>query len=74
MNFLNIDEVPSWAKQWCYIFATLGFVVLITAILALLQAPKLGFAFAMFFFTVSLIQTATYFTLFWMCRSSLRNA
>ena len=71
---IDADTVPSWAKQWCYIFLVLAFVALLPAILGLFQVRRFGLAFTILFLLVSLIQATTYCTLFWMCRSSLRNA
>ena len=75
MDFLNIENVPRWAYSWCYFFATMGVIVLITGCLNLyLNASKLGPMITLLIFLAVMVDVATFFTLFWMCRSSLRNA
>jgi len=70
---MNIEYAPDWAFSWCYIFAILGVVALIYPILALLWVRGLGISLALLVAIAGLMLTATYFTLFWMCRSSLRD-
>jgi hypothetical protein len=72
--FEFLDDIPSWAYNWCYFFAFLGALQLLKLPLALLVLNRIGFV--LFFAVVLdvLINSATIFTLFWMCRSSLRNS
>jgi hypothetical protein len=72
--FEFLDDIPSWAYNWCYFFAFLGTLQLLKLPLALLVLNRIGFV--LFFAVVLdvLINSATIFTLFWMCRSSLRNS
>ena len=69
----GLDYIPSWAYTWCYIFAVFGIFALIRGVFALFLVRTLGVAVAAIAFVDALVQTATAFTLFWMCRSSLRG-
>ena len=70
---MNIDYVPNWAYSWCYIFAALGIVSLLKPVVALLMVKELGLPLTIVVATAGLMAAATNFTLFWMCRSSLRG-
>ena len=69
-----LDDIPSWAHNWCYLFAIIGALELLKIPLALLVINRIGMG--LFFIVVIdvLFFAATLFTLFWMCRSSLRNS
>ena len=74
MDFLDIEQVPSWAYSWCYFFATMGTLVLLSGIInVVMNSNSMGFALTMLIVFITLIQAATFFTLFWMCRGSLQH-
>jgi hypothetical protein len=73
MDF-DIEAVPAWAYNWCYYFAALGFVSILTGFFGLFVGKKLGAGLTLMYLAAALIQAATAMTLFWMCRSSLRSA
>jgi hypothetical protein len=70
-EFLN--DIPSWAYNWCYFFAFLGSLQLLKIPIALLLLNRIGFTLFLFVLAEVAINSATLFTLFWMCRSSLRK-
>jgi len=72
--FKFLDDIPSWAYNWCYFFAFLGALQLLKIPILLLVAGKIGFVLSLFVLADVLVNSATLFTLFWMCRSSLRNS
>ena len=72
MDF-GLDYVPSWAYSWCYIFAIVGFIALLKPLIAVFFAKSLGATLTIVVIIDALVQAATMFTLFWMCRSSLRG-
>jgi hypothetical protein len=67
-----MESKPAWAYNWCYFFAGMGIVSLITAVLGLTLYKKLETPLLVASLLATLIQAATAFTLFYMCRSSLR--
>jgi len=72
--FEFLDDIPSWAQNWCYFFAFLGALQLLKLPLAFLVLNRIGL---IVFYGVVLdviVNSATIFTLFWMCRSSLRKS
>jgi hypothetical protein len=68
----DLEAVPGWAYNWCYYFAALGLIAIITGFIGLFVNKKLGAGLTLMFLVAALIQAATALTLFWMCRSSLR--
>lgn len=68
---MDFDNAPWWASKWCYYFAGVGFVSIVVGIMGLVYSKKLGTELAIAYFLASLIQAATMFTMFWMCRASL---
>lgn len=68
---MNIENVPEWAYSWCYYFAAIGILSVVSGILGLFMNKKVGFATSIIFFIASVIQAGTAMTLFWMCRRSL---
>lgn len=70
----NLDVAPDWAYSWCFYFVFLGIVGLVTGIGAIVYSKKLGFTMAAAYIGAALVQAATAFTMFWMCRSSLKPA
>lgn len=70
---MNMDHVPQWAYSWCYIFAVYGVLALLNPLISLLAAKQLGLPLALLLAATGLMSAATNFTLFWMCRSSLRG-
>jgi hypothetical protein len=68
----DLDKVPSWAHNWCYYFAALSIVAILTGFMGLFASKKLGAGLTLMYLAAALIQGATAMTLFWMCRSSLR--
>ncbi len=72
MDF-DIERVPSWAHNWCYYFAALGIAAIITGFMGLFVGKKLGIGFTILYLVAAIVQAATALTLFWMCRSSLKQ-
>lgn len=70
----DLEAVPAWAYNWCYYFAALGLLAIITGFIGLFASKKLGAGLTLMYLVAALIQAATALTLFWMCRSSLRPA
>ena len=70
---LGLDYVPAWAYSWCYIFAVMGVLSLFKPLLALLFFKELGALGTIVIIADGVLQSATMFTIFWMCRSSLRG-
>jgi hypothetical protein len=67
-----MDSKPVWAYNWCYFFAVIGVASLITGIASLSLYKKMGTVLIIASVIAALIQAATAFTLFYMCRSSLQ--
>lgn len=72
MDFL--EKPPRWAYQWCYFWAFLGMLAIVSGFMSMYNARQLGPVYSLVIFLVTLIYGATAFTMFWMCRASLRNA
>ena len=70
MDF-DLDTVPTWAHNWCYVFAFLGFMAIGTAIAGLLFGKSMGMQLTIISFIAAMVNAATSFTFFWMCRRSL---
>lgn len=70
---LGLDYIPTWAYSWCYIFAVFGVFALVRGLMALVLIRTLGVVITSVAMIDALVQAATSFTLFWMCRSSLRG-
>lgn len=70
---MNMDHVPQWAYSWCYIFAVYGVLALLNPLISLFAVKQLGLPLALLLAATGLMSAATNFTLFWMCRSSLRG-
>jgi hypothetical protein len=71
MNYL--DTPAPWAYSWCYYFLAAAAIPVISAILLVVNgASKLGMTALLLFLVAALIQSATFLTMFWMCRSSLK--
>lgn len=68
----SVDDVPSWARTWCFYFMFLGIMSIFTAIGAIVYGKKIGMGIAAAYMVAACIQAATAFTMFWMCRSSLK--
>ena len=71
MNF-NIERIPDWAHNWCYYFLGVAIATLGLGIYSLF-AKAMPIEYTIFLIIMSLVQTATSLTFFWMCRKSLRN-
>jgi hypothetical protein len=69
--FFDIERVPDWAHNWCYYFAGMGIVAILTGFVGLFASKKLGMGLTIIYLIAALTQSATALTLFWMCRSSL---
>jgi hypothetical protein len=67
----DLEKVPSWAYNWCYYFAALGFASIVVGFMGLFMSKKLGLGVTLMYLFATLVQAATALTLFWMCRSSL---
>jgi len=63
---------PEWAYNWCYFFAGMGIVSILTGLSGLLVVKKLGPGLVVLYLLAAVVQAATSFTLFYMCRSSLQ--
>ena len=71
MDFLNTPA--PWAYSWCYYFLAAAAIPVISAILLILNGVgKVGMSALLLFLFAALIQSATFLTMFWMCRSSLK--
>jgi hypothetical protein len=70
----KLDQVPEWARSWCYFFAAMAFVTMLSGVLTLFMSRKLGLATTILSLLAALIQAATGMTLFYMCRTSLSAA
>jgi len=66
-----MESRPTWAYNWCYFFAALGVMSLITGIVGLTLYKKMPGPLIVASLLAAVIQAATAFTLFYMCRSSL---
>jgi hypothetical protein len=71
---MNYFDTPApWAYSWCYYFLAAAAIPVISAILLIVNgASKLGMTALLLFLFAALIQSATFLTMFWMCRSSLK--
>jgi hypothetical protein len=71
---MNYFDTPApWAYSWCYYFLAAAAIPVISAILLVVNgASKLGMTALLLFLFAALIQSATFLTMFWMCRSSLK--
>lgn len=67
----NLEKIPSWAYNWCYYFAALGFVSVVMGFMGVFMGKKMSMGLTLMFLLGTLVQGATAMTLFWMCRSSL---
>jgi len=68
----QLDDVPSWAHQWCNIFVVIAIMSIITGLLGVVYTPNKSLGIIIVYIVSTLIQAATSMTLFWMCRNSLR--
>jgi len=66
-----MDSRPTWAYNWCYFFAALGVLSVITGFTGLLLYKKMGTPLLIASLLAAVVQAGTAFTLFYMCRSSL---
>ena len=71
---MNYFDTPApWAYSWCYYFLAAAAIPVISAILLVVNgASKVGIIALLLFLVAALIQSATFITMFWMCRSSLK--
>ena len=69
----DLERVPDWARNWCYYFAAIAAMAVISGFSALFMGKKLGTGLMIFSIVGALVQAATAMTMFWMCRSSLRE-
>ena len=68
-----LSTPPAWAYSWCYYFLIAAAIPVISAILLVVSGSnKLGTTALLLFVFAALIQSATFLTMFWMCRSSLK--
>ncbi len=70
MNF-SLEHVPEWAYNWCYFFAGMGILAILSGFSALFVGKRLGMGLTSLYLLSALVQAATSLTLFWMCRTSL---
>ncbi len=66
-----VENPPSWAKSWCYYFLAAGIIPIIAAVLLLFGSTRLSLAVIFLYLFAAMIQSATFLTVFWMCRKSL---
>ena len=71
-SFFSQDARPAWAYNWCYFFAALGLVSVLTGLGTLALYKKIATPLIVASLIAAGIQAATAFTLFYMCRSSLQ--
>ena len=71
---MNYFDTPApWAYSWCYYFLGAAAIPVISAILLVVSGGnKIGITALLLFLFAALIQSATFLTMFWMCRSSLK--
>lgn len=70
-TLIGIENPPSWARSWCYYFLAAGMIPIIAAVLLLFGSTRMNLGVIFLYLFAALIQAATFFTLFWMCRKSL---
>jgi hypothetical protein len=66
-----LENPPNWAKSWCYYFLAAGMIPIIAVFLLIVGSPRVGLGVVFLYLFAALIQSATFLTLFWMCRKSL---
>ena len=66
-----MDSRPAWAYSWCYFFAALGVMSVLTGLSGLVFYKKMGTPLLVASLLAAIVQAGTAFTLFYMCRSSL---
>ena len=75
---MDIETPPAWSYSWCYFFAGMGFLAILSGFSVLFANKRIGTGLVLLALLSALIQAATSMTLFWMCRTSLnpgsRNA
>ena len=71
-SFFSHDTRPNWAYNWCYFFAVMGVLTLLTGLGTLALYKKMATPLIVASLIAAGIQAATAFTLFYMCRSSLQ--
>jgi hypothetical protein len=70
---MDLSTPPAWAYSWCYYFLFAAAIPVISAVLLLLNNEgKIGMSALLLFSFAALIQGATFLTMFWMCRTSLK--
>jgi len=70
---MNTERTPEWAYHWCWYFFGMGVATLIIAVGSLFLIPQLGLGVTLIYCAALLIQAATSFTFFYMCRNSLKG-
>ena len=69
----SLDTVPKWAYQWCNIFLVVAVLSVLTGFLGILFGARKTSVMVVMYLISTVIQAATAMTLYWMCRSSLKN-
>ena len=72
MNFF-LEQPPQWAYNFCYFWAILGVMAFISGLVTIYNHRQLGAMIALFLFVNTLVSSTAFFSLFWMCRASLRD-
>jgi hypothetical protein len=68
---MDIETPPAWAYSWCYFFAGMGFLAILSGFGVLFANKRVGTGLVLLALLSALIQAATSMTLFWMCRTAL---
>jgi hypothetical protein len=70
----SLETVPKWAYQWCNIFLVVAVLSVLTGFLGILFGGRKTNGMVIMYLISTVIQAATAMTLYWMCRSSLKNS
>ena len=68
---MDIETPPEWAFSWCYFFAGMALLTVISGFSILFASKRIGTGLVILALLSALIQAATSMTLFWMCRTAL---
>ena len=77
----TVNRVPTWARNWCYFYLLSAALLALTSFLNLIMLVfrfsnlKKGQSAVLVAYCLALIfQAISAMVMFWMCRSSLKNA
>jgi len=69
----SLDVVPKWAYQWCNVFLIVAVLSVAMGFFGILYGSKQSNGTIIVYLFSTVLQAITAMTLYWMCRSSLRN-